>query len=99
MSHSGYALLKIAEDAPKNVKTRIYKVMNGTTVSMGNRRYRSRGLIKSVNGIQLSGSLYLVPLDRVAAVLEALSRKELAGFVHVMSLCTCTCGEGSSGTA
>ncbi|MEM1541212.1 MAG: hypothetical protein QW101_00015 [Ignisphaera sp.] len=91
MKSSGYVLLKVVEDTPKNIKTRIYKVMNGTTISINNKRYRSKGLIKDIDGVALSGSLYLIPVNSIATVIDILSRKGLADFIQIINLCKCLC--------
>lgn len=91
MSYSGYILLKVVDNAPKHVKIKIYKIMNGTTVSIKNKRYRSKGLIKNVNGVVLSGSLYLIPSNNILTVLDVLSQKGLTDFTQIINLCNCMC--------
>lgn len=87
----GYTLLKVSQEAPQYVKTKIYKVMNGTTVTVKGRRYRAKGLIDSVEGIKLTSSLYAVPTEYLDKVLEKLSEKKLETFVQLINLCRCVC--------
>lgn len=91
MKCTGYAIIKVVDGAPKNVKTRIYKVMNGTTVTIKGRRYRSRGLVENAKGVKLANSLYAVPYEEVPKVLSVFHEKDLDEYVQVFNLCTCTC--------
>lgn len=87
----GYTLLKVVEEAPREAKTRIYKIMSGTTVSMKGRRYRSRGLLDDVDGIKIANTLYAIPYEQMPKVIEKLSEKGLNSYVQTINLCTCVC--------
>lgn len=91
MSIQGYVLVKVSETAPRDVKTRIRKLMKGTTVTIRGKGYRSRGLIEEVNGVALTGNLYIIPLTAVERVIERLSEKKLIDYVEVLNICTCPC--------
>ncbi|MCC6046245.1 MAG: hypothetical protein LM572_05640 [Ignisphaera sp.] len=91
MSIQGYVLVKVSETAPRDVKTRIRKLMKGTTVTIRGKGYRSRGLIEEVNGVALTGNLYIIPLTAVERVIERLSEKKLIDYVEVFNICTCPC--------
>jgi hypothetical protein len=84
-------LIKVSEKAPKEVKTRIRKIMRGTTVTIKGKGYRSRGLLEEVNGIALAGGVYMVPSSTADRVVEKLSEKSLMAYVEIISLCTCPC--------
>jgi hypothetical protein len=83
--------VKVSETAPRDVKTRIRKLMKGTTVTIRGKGYRSRGLIEEVNGVALTGNLYIIPLTAVERVIERLSEKKLIDYVEVFNICTCPC--------
>jgi hypothetical protein len=83
--------VKVSETAPRDVKTRIRKLMKGTTVTIRGKGYRSRGLIEEVNGVALTGNLYIIPLTAVERVIERLSEKKLIDYVEVLNICTCPC--------
>ncbi|MEM1526314.1 MAG: hypothetical protein QW775_08185 [Ignisphaera sp.] len=87
----GYTLLKVTQKTPKDVKTKIYKLMNGTTVTIRGKRYKNKGLINDVEGVKLANSLYAIPTDYVPRVLEKLSERKLETFVQLINLCRCTC--------
>lgn len=91
MKCTGYAILKVLQGTPRNTRSRIYKVMNGTTVTIRGRRYRSRGLIESVNGIKLAESLYAIPYEEIPKVLEIFREKNLDQHIQITTLCTCVC--------
>lgn len=91
MSIQGYVLVKVSETAPRDVKTRIRKLMKGTTVTIRGKGYKSRGLIEEVNGVALTGNLYIIPLTAVERVIERLSEKKLIDYVEVLNICTCPC--------
>ncbi|MEM1644624.1 MAG: hypothetical protein QXL96_01930 [Ignisphaera sp.] len=91
MKYYGYTLLKVNQKIPKNVKTKIYKLMNGTTVTIRGKRYKTKGLINDVDGIKLANSLYMIPTEYVPIVLEKLSERKLEMFVQLINLCRCTC--------
>jgi hypothetical protein len=91
VSIQGYVLVKVSETAPRDVKTRIRKLMKGTTVTIRGKGYRSRGLIEEVNGVALTGNLYIIPLTAVERVIERLSEKKLIDYVEVFNICTCPC--------
>jgi hypothetical protein len=83
--------VKVSETAPRDVKTRIRKLMKGTTVTIRGKGYKSRGLIEEVNGVALTGNLYIIPLTAVERVIERLSEKKLIDYVEVLNICTCPC--------
>ncbi|MEM0026556.1 MAG: hypothetical protein QXT53_01295 [Ignisphaera sp.] len=91
MKLSGYVLLKISQDAPRNVRIRIYKVMNGTVVTIKGKRYKSKGLVELMDGIKINGSLYVFPLENITKLLRELSGKGLDTFVEIINMCTCKC--------
>ena len=91
MSSQGYAIIRIDRNAPRNIRIRIYKLFNGTTVSVKGRRYKSKGLIETVNGAALSSDVYLVPLDKVDIVLNELRQRNLEQYTHILNLCSCPC--------
>jgi len=91
VSVQDYVLIKVSEKAPKEVKTRIRKIMRGTTVTIKGKGYRSRGLLEEVNGIALAGGVYMVPSSTADRVVEKLSEKSLMAYVEIISLCTCPC--------
>jgi hypothetical protein len=91
VSVQDYVLIKVSEKAPKEVKTRIRKIMRGTTVTIKGKGYRSRGLLEEVNGIALAGGVYMVPSSTADRVVEKLSEKSLMVYVEIISLCTCPC--------
>jgi hypothetical protein len=91
VSVQDYVLIKVSEKAPKEVKTRIRKIMRGTTVTIKGKGYRSRGLLEEVNGTALAGGVYMVPSSTADRVVEKLSEKNLMVYVEIISLCTCPC--------
>ena len=91
MKPSGYVLLKVAQNAPRDVKIRIYKTMNGTVVTIKGKRYRSKGLVELMDGIKISGSLYAFPLEKMSKVMGELSERGLDTFVEIINMCTCEC--------
>jgi hypothetical protein len=91
VSAQGYVLIKVSEKAPKEVKTRIRKLMKGTTVTIKGKGYRSRGLVEEVKGVALAGGVYIIPLSATEKVVEKLNEKSLAEYIEIINLCTCPC--------
>jgi len=84
-------LIQVARDTPRNVKMKIYRIMNGAVVTIKGRRYRSKGMVKDMKGIKISGSLYMFPLEYIPIVLEKLSEKKLDSFIKIIETCRCSC--------
>ncbi|MCC6017186.1 MAG: hypothetical protein LM582_09115 [Desulfurococcaceae archaeon] len=91
MKCSGFVLLKVLDSTPRNIKSRIYKAMNGTTVTIKGRRYRSKGLLYVAKGVKIANTLYAIPYEETSSVLDTLREKNLLNYIQILNLCTCTC--------
>jgi len=86
-----YVLAKISKNTPKNVKKKIYKLLTGTTVTIEGKRYRTKGLIKKLNGVILSPGLYIIPSEKLADFIAGLKERGLDSYIKILNICLCTC--------
>lgn len=87
-----YVIMRVVRGTPRNIRNRIYKLLLGTTVTIGNKRYRTAGLIRKVNGEVISSGLYIVPSEKLIDVIEKLKEKQLDDYIEILRICLCTCG-------
>ncbi len=86
-----YIIIRISRNIHKNIRNRMYKTLLGTTVTIKDKKYRVKGLIKKVNGKALSPGLYMIPSERLEDFIEKLREKGLDNYIEVLKLCLCAC--------
>ncbi|MCD6195971.1 MAG: hypothetical protein J7J82_04215 [Staphylothermus sp.] len=82
-----YVIVKISDNTPRRIKYRLLKLLQGTTVTINNRRYRSRGLVDKYNGIKLCPRTYLIPFDKVESFLKEVSLKGFDKYLETITTC------------
>jgi hypothetical protein len=84
-------LVKVSKNTPKNIKNKIYKLLTGTTVTIEGKRYRTKGLIKKLDGVILSPGLYIIPSEKFTDFIVSLKERNLDGYIRILKMCICPC--------
>ena len=83
-----YVIIKISDNTPRRAKYRLLKLLQGTTVTINNKRYRSKGLVNKYNGIKLCPKTYLIPFDKIEFFIREVSLRGLDKYIEMITTCS-----------